>query len=823
MRPLVQTLRALLAHWRRHPVQLAAWVVGLMLATALWSGVQALNTQARESYDRAAGLFAGAAQPMLVAREGETLTDDVFATLRQAGWPVSPLLEGRVRVGEQALTLVGIDPVTLPAEAAAASAVDQTGFELAAFLTRPGLTLAGPDTLQQLGVEPGAELRLASGALLPPLAVASTVPPGTLLVDVGLAQQLLQRPSELSRLLVADDPRWQTQALPEDLAERLYWQHGQSEDDLTRLTDSFHLNLTALGLLAFVVGLFIVNGATGLAFEQRSSLLRTLRACGVSGRQVVLALLFEVLLLALVAGLLGLLLGYGLAALLLPDVAASLQGLYGARVAGALQLEPRWWLAGLGMSLCGALLAAVGSLWQAARLPVLGLARREAWRAHQQRGVMLLALLGGGLWLLALGLFMAGSGLVVAFAGLAALLLGAALCLPGLLSVAVGIGQRLARGPVAEWFWAEARQQVSALSLALMALLLALAANIGVGSMVDSFRLTFTGWLDQRLAAEVYMNAEDAEQAEQMVEWLVGQPEIEAILPTGHLISRYADEPLELNGIRVHDTYRDHWPVQQQLADGWDRVGTGQAAMISEQMARRFDLAPGDSLTLGLAATPWLLQVAGIYADYGNPRAQMVVDLDALMARAEGPLRQGFSLRLHPDAAPQLVERARRDLGLEGTAVIDQASVRNFSEQVFERTFVATGALNTLTLGVAGVALLTSLLTLTQSRLPQLAPLWAQGLSRRHLAWLEWLRTLCLAGFTILLAVPLGLLLAWCLVAIINVEAFGWRLPLYLFPEQWLRLIGLAALTTVLATAWPLWRLGRQSPATWSKVFAHEQ
>jgi len=45
-----------------------------------------------------------------------------------------------------------------------------------------------------------------------------------------------------------------------------------------------------------------------------------------------------------------------------------------------------------------------------------------------------------------------------------------------------------------------------------------------------------------------------------------------------------------------------------------------------------------------------------------------------------------------------------------------------------------TTALNAFTLAVAGVALLTSLLTLANSRLPQLAPLWALGVTRRRLA-----------------------------------------------------------------------------------------
>jgi putative ABC transport system permease protein len=39
----------LLSHWKRHPGQLATLLLGLGLATALWSGVQAINEEARQS------------------------------------------------------------------------------------------------------------------------------------------------------------------------------------------------------------------------------------------------------------------------------------------------------------------------------------------------------------------------------------------------------------------------------------------------------------------------------------------------------------------------------------------------------------------------------------------------------------------------------------------------------------------------------------------------------------------------------------------------------------------------------------------------------
>ncbi|WP_163007947.1 FtsX-like permease family protein, partial [Pseudomonas viridiflava] len=94
---------------------------------------------------------------------------------------------------------------------------------------------------------------------------------------------------------------------------------------------------------SFVVGLFIVHAAIGLALEQRRSLLRTLRACGVSARLLILSLGVELGVLALLGGVLGVASGYLLACLLLPDVATSLRGLYGAEVPGQLSLSPGWW------------------------------------------------------------------------------------------------------------------------------------------------------------------------------------------------------------------------------------------------------------------------------------------------------------------------------------------------------------------------------------------------------------------------------------------------------------------------------------------------
>jgi putative ABC transport system permease protein len=154
---------------------------------------------------------------------------------------------------------------------------------------------------------------------------------------------------------------------------------------------------------------------------------------------------------------------------------------------------------------------------------------------------------------------------------------------------------------------------------------------------------------------------------------------------------------------------------------------------------------------------------------------------------------------------------------------MDQATVKRESNEIFNRTFAVTGALNAFTLGVAGIALLTSLLTLANSRLPQLAPLWAIGITRRRLAVIELLKTLAVAAITSLLALPLGLLVAWCLIAIVNVQAFGWRLPFHVFPLELVKLLVVAVLAALAASLLPVIRLARMQPAHLVRIFTVER
>ncbi len=790
------TLQALLSHWWRNPMQLFTLLAGLALATALWSGVQAVNAEARASYDAAAATLGEGQYDRLVQRDGQPMPQATYVALRRAGWLVSPVVQGRL----DGVRLIGVDPLTAPGGIGPVS-LGQDG-DVGAFLTGEGQLFANAETAARLGDFD--------------IIINPDVAPGTALTDIGVAQRLLGKADQIDSLIVLPaQPK--TQVALSDVAQDLTRQPAQGGSDIGRLTDSFHLNLTAFGLLSFAVGIFIVNGAIGLAFEQRRPVIRTLRALGLPMRRLILLIGAELMIFALIAGLIGVALGYLIAALLLPDVAATLRGLYGADVSGTLQLRPVWWLSGLAIAIGGTCLAASGALCQLAKMPLLAAAQPRALamaagkRAKVQGVLAFLLLMSSGV------LMFTADGLIGGFSLLATLLIGAALALPLILDRVLAASSKAAQSVTMQWFWADTRQQLPGLSLALTALLLAMAANVGVSTMVSSFRLTFVDFLDQRLASELYVRTEDQTQSDALIGFATGR--VDAILPIQNADTDILGQPTEVFGARDHATYRDFWVFLQSTQNPWDTTFDGTTAVINEQLARRSQLTLGDAITLQGRE----FAVAGIYGDYGNPIGQAVISEQAFAALYPGISPENYGLRMPAEDVPAFVAALEAATGIPATQTINQSGIKSISLAIFERTFTVTTALNVLTLAVAGFAILMSLLTLATMRVPQLAPAWAMGMTRRQIGRLELLRAVLLALLTGLVALPLGLALAWALLAVVNVAAFGWELPMYLFPADYARLGLFALIAAALAALWPARRLARTPPADLLKVFSNER
>lgn len=813
-------LVALLSHWRRHRFQLFTLVTGLALAAALWTAVQAINSEARASYGRAEAMLVQNQHGYLASTTGssEQLQLSDYVALRRMGWDLSPVVQGEWNIAGQQIDLVGFDFLNPPsatlAEVASpeSSPSAKTGSSaLVQFLQPPGRVLLHPETAKEIQ---RAETPFS-------VQLSTRVPPGTALADVSFASRVLNRQKDLSRLILLSPPGAQDLAsLPNHILHRTGPPMG---GEMAKLTESFHLNLTAFGFLSFAVGLFIVQGTISLALEQRRGQFRTLRCLGVSRRMLCTLLAVEITLITFIAACIGLIAGFFLAQALLPGVSVTLSGLYGAPVTAGLSLRPSWIISGFAMTFLGAFVASSQAFFTLWTLPVLQLPSTQARGQKVIRSFRAGAFLGCGLILCGFVALEILDSLTGGFVFLAGLMLGAAVFLPFFLNFSLRLGKLYSHRPLVQWLWADTAAQLPGLSLALMALLLALATNIGVSTMVSSFRLTFLGWMDQRLSAAIYITTEDDAQGRAVEAWLRQeqnqQPGLR-ILPIRYHETTLQGGKIRIYGLRDDPSYRNNWPMISAQDGAWDAVFQGAGLLINEQLSYRLGLGPGDQLNL---PSGWPVKITGTYADYGNPHGQVLISMSQLLQNTPEVENRRFGLHLQPSEVQNLINRILEETELKRENMTDQTSVKARSLAVFDQTFRVTGALNILTLAVAGFAILTSLATLWNQRLPQLAPIWAMGVSRRTLAGLDLLRSLLIAALTACLALPLGLLLAWVLLDVINAKAFGWRLPMHLFPLDWLRLIAMALLTAGLAALISAWRLFRLQPSDLLKVFSNDR
>ncbi|MEX0600920.1 MAG: ABC transporter permease, partial [Rhodothermales bacterium] len=135
------------------------------------------------------------------------------------------------------------------------------------------------------------------------------------------------------------------------------------------------------------------------------------------------------------------------------------------------------------------------------------------------------------------------------------------------------------------------------------------------------------------------------------------------------------------------------------------------------------------------------------------------------------------------------------------------------SIEVFDRTFAITSVLRVLALLVAGVGIVSALMALQIERATEFAILRAEGMTPGVLRKYVTLQTGIMGAIAGMLAVPLGLVLAYVLVFVINKRSFGWTLQFTVPADALLQAFGLALAAAIVAGIYPALTLERKNTA----------
>ncbi|WP_237059379.1 ABC transporter permease [Microbulbifer sediminum] len=754
-----------LSHYRRHPGQLAGLLLILACAATLWSGVRSLTGRAEDAVAQSRA----ALEPRLsvLRADGHAVGVEDFARLRRAGLCASPRLQVYLPASE-APEIVGIDPFTaacLRQYSGGAAVVE----ELLAGPGRPLLLGNARDLARwrQLSLPGSGDYRLQP---------AEGVPPGLLLADIAVAAELASSGrAELEILLPAAE--LQGRALPPGYTTRVE-DYGVEPESLV---EAFLLNLDALGALALLVAALLVRSIYRFALEQRRRSLEILVRLGVPVARLRLVLAAEVLLLAVAGGTLGVWLGGMLASALAGGFQSTLSGLFSVDTLAQSPPALETWL---GMVLILALV--VG--WACIDLLLLRRGQRDTAPEGGRRQLVpvLVALVLVAVSLLVL---LATEKLWLVFLAASGCLVGAGLLLPALLDRLLAGAERRSRaaGKASLWEWScsEMRALCRLLQLPLVALAFAIAASIGVQAMVTGFESTFGRWLDQRLQGDLYLDPGRPVATATWNKQLQRLPGVKTVLPMVRGRGLLDGQAVDVMAVDPASPLVQDWPLLAAVPEPWAALAA-QGVMVNEQLARRQSLAVGDRVRFRLGSDSLSRQVIGIYADYGRPEGELLLPL-ALVPDSLPGRYTTYVLGVSDTATPGWQDWPEQYPWLAGGRLRDQPGLKRAANAAFARTFRMTRLLNILTLALAGTALALMGLVIFRLRQRSYTLLHVYGVPRRQLRWRLVAHSMLVTGLLAIVATPLGVFLSWVLVARINPVAFGWSLPLELYPGFWLQ------------------------------------
>jgi putative ABC transport system permease protein len=843
---------ASIRHLLRHPAQLVLALVGLSVGVGTIIAVDIATASSGRAFQLSVQAVNGAATHE-IAGGPRGVDERLYVDLRTgrgvqtgatgsegARVALAPIVEGYIVVGEQTMQLIGIDPFASRELDAKGTAVQPQSGDPQRWFTQPGGVVMAAATAKQLGLSVNQSFEVDAGGRTYPAVLIGTVAgdqaggsagyDALVLTDIAQAQEWLGAQGQLSRIDLRVPEGAAGEAAVAHLRAilpagvRLAQAQGRAQQSVD-MTAAFTTNLQAMSMLALLVSTLLIYGAISFAVVQRRRIIGILRALGATRGNVFTIVLTEAAVLGAVGAGFGLLLGVMIGRGLVELVSQTINDLYfvvavnetvlpASSVAKAL-------LAGFGTSLAGAWLPA---LEVAGSPPQLGL-RRSVLEARAVSLARKLLIASGAL-AAASGVVAISSGrsLLAGFAALFLLLLSAATLTPALLRALSRAAARIAGhvSPIARLAFGDIAASLSRTGVAVAALGMALAAMIGVSIMVESFRESLRDWLARTLRADIYVTAPGPG---------AGRPErkidsdlLKAMLATPGIVDYGMSRrvtmdlphgPIPLDAVQL--ARGGHANMALTVGDPnvtWPAFEKGDI-VISEPLAYRTQLSPGNTLTLPTDSGPHAFRIAGIYREYGNDRGTVLMSLRVYRKywHDDGITAVGFYVG--PGVPLEQVMAGFRELarGKQSLFIRSNAELRALSMSIFERTFVITRVLYWLAAGVAAIGLVSALLAWELERSHEIAILRSLGLTPAGAALLIEGQTGFMGLVALLAAIPAGLLTALLLIEVINRRAFGWRIDVHLSVAQFVNALLLAIAAAVVAGLYPARRVARANIA----------
>ena len=800
IRLVLVSLATMTSFYRHSKLQAFFVFLGLVLGCALFSSVAQINASARASYSEADKILGASAQLRITDHDKTEVTVADYIEIRREGFTsVYPIIEVRLASQDNSLiSLIATDLLALPlSESPIGNAADNpfSGNSWSSLTQPPYEVWVPPKTAARLGIIAGEQIELRNGDRLPPAVIrAQAQQNDRIFMDVGAALDFLNT-DHFSYLASGALTPTDLDRFNKLFGDRLRLSTNTDAIDLEQLTQSLHTNLGALGLLSFVVGVFIVFNAVNFTLEARQQTLGIMKDLGTPDWCILSSTIIEALIWALLGSVIGVLIAQPLSSGLMPAVASTMQNIFGASVSSNPSVNGVLFLQAFLLASAGMCLALVLPIWRAVKSKAPS--ARSA-NSLNSRAYKLSAALGLFMLLVAACLYPYATTVFEGLTLISMVLLSGITLLPGLVVSGVWGAQKFLAGSwISRWTFGDVLLQFPHLRLSMMALLLTLVANIGVTSLVGSFRLALADWLENRLSADLFVTSGviDAPRLKDQ-SWVKDAhqrkvAEVEFSTRKTQVIG-VADSTPDFEASDIIDPLPDAFSLWSESEAPTNVI------FANEQVRYLAGIEQGERISLNSALGPREFIVGGFLHDYGNVNLAFYLPSKLFDSLYPNAANRGWGIWINPGKMEE-AELGLAALGIGSADWVSQREIFDLSMAIFDRTFAITGALNTLTLLVAAAAIFISLLAVYEYRRPEHALWRALGITWPTFFYIAGAPVFFICAVSMALSLPLGLALSWLLIDKINVISFGWTMPLVVESSSIALLFGLVGSAVLVA------------------------
>ncbi len=834
--------------WRR-PTQSIFFIIGVGLGVAMIVAIDLATGAANRAFSLSTEAVAGKTTHRIVGGPSG-LDESIYVALRQQlGYRLSaPIVEGYVVAEEldmQPMRLLGVDsfaesPFRNYLNDNNTGFADNNGFT--AFIVQPNTVLLSAVLANQYNLNVGDFIHIQVGGRRQTLQIVSVLKSdrkneqrgldGLLITDIGTAQEVLGKVGILDRIdLIISEGTQGEETLKHIIAILPLGARVEQPTDsaVEEMTAAFRLNLTALSMLALLVGMFLIYNTVVFSVVQQRSVLGSLRALGVTRGQIFSIILSEAGLLGVIGTALGLGLGYLLGRGAVQMVTTSINDLFFVVTVRRIDFPPLTLLKGAVIGIAAALIAAALPAYEATNVRPASALRRSNIEERVRTTLNWVSGVGVGVLLLGTALLIPEWHLIVTFVGIFAIIIGISLLTPvltlGLMRTLSGLSSVVGKSfsPLIRLAIRDITRSLSRTSVAIAALMVAVSVIVGVGLMIGSFRLTVERWLTDLLQADIFVSVPSliSDQttfplAHSVVEKLETFPGI-AQIATSRLVDVSAGDlgviQLVAVSMDIAGEKRYYKAAVGDPAKTWEALKTG-GLIINEPMSNRFKLGVGDEVSLLTDRGAQRFRIVAVAYDFDVQSGALIDDAvyrtywdDVNLSSAALFVETGV------DVDAKINELRAAFAGEAELVIRSSRGLREHSLAIFDRSFSITVALQMLATLVAFIGILSALMSLQLERRREIGTLRAVGMTRRQLWRLTLVETGLMGTTAGILAMPTGFVLAVILIYIINLRSFGWTLQMHLQPVYFLQALIVALFAALLAGVYPAWRIGRMQPA----------